>query len=135
MKYARQLMSQWHDKDFDGQKIKCQLELNPKQPARYNYARSQAGSIDEERKHHRSRSRPRDTRSLHSSQGTSDLGDTDNTMSRVDNREADRDRRICGKALKDLTQTPPKTKLHHASSSESIIPVIEMKCKFLFLRG
>jgi hypothetical protein len=135
MKYARQLMTEWHNKDIDGQKIKCQLELNPGSFARYNRARSPAASINEEPKHHRPRSRPRDARSLRSSQETSDLEDTSSTMLvSFDNREADRDRRICGKALNEITRTPSKTNLHHASSSESITTVIDMKCKFLFLR-
>ncbi len=135
MKYAKQLMTEWHNKDIDGQKIKCQLELNPGSFARYNRARSPAASINEEPKHHRSRSRPRDARSLQSSQETSDLEDTASTMSvSFDNREVDRDRRICGKALNDITQTLSKTNLHHASSSENITTVIDMKCKFVFLR-
>jgi hypothetical protein len=132
MKYAKQLMTKWHNKDIDGQKIKCQLELNP----RPNRARSLAASADEQPKHHRPRSRSRDARSLHSSQGTSDLGDTGNIMLiSFDNREADRDRRICGNALNSITQTVSKTNLHHASSSESITTGIDRKCKFLFLRG
>ncbi len=132
MKYAKQLMTKWHNKNIDGQKIKCQLELDP----RPNRARSLAASADEQPRHHRPRSRPRDARSLHSSQETSDLGDTDNTMSiSFDNREADRDRRICGTALNGITQTQSKTNLNYASSSESIITGIDSKCKFLFLRG
>jgi len=138
MKFAKQLMTKWHNKDIDGQKIKCQLELNPIMFAHYNRARSRAGSIDEELEHHRpqSRSRPRDAYSLRSSQETSDLGDTDNTMSiSFDNREMDRDRRISGKALSDVIRTPSKTNLHHASSSENITTVTDLKCKFLFLTG
>jgi hypothetical protein len=132
MKYAKQLMTKWHNKDIDGQKIKCQLELNP----RPNRVRSLAASVDEQPRHHRPRSRPRDARSLHSSQGTSDLDDTDNIMSMsFDNREADRDRRICGNALNSITQTVSKIHLHHASSSESHITLIDKKCKFLFLRS
>jgi hypothetical protein len=133
MKYAKQLMTKWHNKDIDGQKIKCQLELNP-----ITRARSRAGSIGEELEHRRPRShsRPRDAYSLRSSQETSDLGDTDNTMSiSFDNREMDRDRRLCGKPLNDIIRTPSKTNLHHASSSENITTVTDLKCKFLFLTG
>ncbi len=135
MKYAKQFMIQWHNTDIDGQKIKCQLELNPIKSARHYRSRSRAASSDGELKHHRSRSLPRDACSVQSSQETSDLENTDNTMSiTFDNREADRDRRICGKVLSDITRTPSKTNLRHASSSESITSSVDTKCKFLFLK-
>jgi hypothetical protein len=127
MKYAKQLIIQWHNKDIDGQKIKCQLELNPRIFAHPNRARSPARSIDEEPKHRRFRSRSRDARSPQSSQETSDLEDKDNG-------ELDKDRGICGNALNGITQTLAKTNLHHANSSESITTGIDRKCKFLFLR-
>ncbi len=130
IKYARQLMIEWHNQDIDGQKIKCQLELN----LRPNRAPSPAASADGKPKHHRPQIPQRDARSLQSSQGTSDLDDTDNiNLISFDNKEVDRDRRICGKPLKDITQTLSKTSLHRASSSETIATVTEIKCKFLFL--
>jgi hypothetical protein len=128
MKYARQLMIQWHNKNVDGQKIKCQLELNPRLFPHPNRARSPAGSIDEETKHRRFRSRSRDAHSSQSSQETSDLEDKDNG-------KADKDRRICGNGLNDITRTLSKTNLHDASSSESHTTLIDKKCKFLFLRS
>jgi hypothetical protein len=134
MKFAKQLMTKWHNKDIDGQKIKCQLEFSRKPFARYNCVRSPAGSIDEELKHYYPRSRSRDAQS---SQDTSNYEDTDNIMSTIspDNGKVNRDRRNCDKALNGITQTLSKTNLHHASSSESITIEIEKKCKFLFLRG
>lgn len=30
MKYARRLMSKWHNREIDGQKLRCQIELVPK---------------------------------------------------------------------------------------------------------
>jgi len=135
MKYAKQLMTKWHNKDIDGQKIKCQLELNPIPSTRHDRSRSRAASIDGELKRHRSCSRARDAYSVQSSQETSDLGDSDTTMSiTFDNREADRDRRISGKALHEITRTPSKTNLRHASSSENITSSVDTKCKFLFLK-
>ncbi|CAF0765289.1 unnamed protein product [Adineta steineri] len=104
MKYARQLMAKWHNKNIDDQNITCQLELNPISSAHRNICRSEAGSINEERKRNRSRSRPRDAQSVYSIQDTSDLGDPDNTNSMmIDNREFDRDIRISAKAIRDVT--------------------------------
>ncbi|CAF1406093.1 unnamed protein product, partial [Rotaria sordida] len=128
MKYAKQLMTKWHNMNIDGQLIKCQLELNPIPFAHRHRSRSRAASTGEELKHCRWRSRPRDACSVQSSQETSDPGDTDNTLSiTLDNREVDRDRRICRKAFNDITRTPSKTNLHHASSSESISTLVETK--------
>ena len=135
MKYAKQLMTKWHNKDIDGQKIKCQLELNPILHSRRDGSRSRAVSIDGEPKQRRARSRPRDTYSVRSSQETSDLGDTDDTLTiTFDNREVDRDRRISGKALNDITRVLSKTNLHHARSSETLTTPVDTKCKFLSLR-
>ncbi|CAF1173097.1 unnamed protein product [Adineta steineri] len=104
MKFAKQLMTKWHNKYIDGQKISCQLEINPISPAHYNNSRSEAGSIDEERKRTRSSSRPRDARSVHSCQETSDLGDINSTTwTTRENKEIGRDRRISGKALSNVT--------------------------------
>jgi hypothetical protein len=116
MKYAKQLMIEWHNKEINGEKVKCQLELNPIAPAHYNYSRSRATSIDGEPKRQRSRSRPQETHSVQSSYDTYELEDIDNTMSiTFNNLEAERDRRISGKALSEVTQTLSK---------------IDMKCKF-----
>jgi hypothetical protein len=132
MKYAKQLMTKWHNKKVDDELIKCQLELNPSPFTNRHRSRSRAASTNGELKHHCCRSQPRDSQSVQSSQETSDFGDTDNTMSiTVDNRDMERDRRICGKAFKDITPTSSKTNLHHASSSESISTLVETKCKFL----
>ncbi|CAF1018672.1 unnamed protein product [Adineta steineri] len=105
MKFAKQLMTKWHNQYIDDQKITCQLEINPMPPAHYNNSRSETGSTDEERKRNRSRSRPCDARSVHSSQETSDFEDIINSMNSmtIDNREFDRDRRISGKALSNVT--------------------------------
>ncbi|CAF3817147.1 unnamed protein product [Rotaria sp. Silwood1] len=131
MKYAKQLMTKWHNKNIDGQLIKCQLELNPISFGHRHRSQSRAASTDGELKRKRCRSRPRDACSVQSSQETSDLGDNGNSLSiTFDNREVDRDRRICRKAFDDITRTPSKTDLHHASSSESISSLVEMKCKF-----
>jgi len=132
MKYARQLMIQWHNKDIDGQKIKCQLEFN----IRSNRVRSPAASTDEEPKHHRPLSHLRYSRNFHNSQETSDLEDIDDIISTsFNNGEANGDHRTFGKVLTDIDQTLSKTNLHHVSSSESITTGIDRKCKFLFLRG
>ncbi|CAF4929790.1 unnamed protein product, partial [Rotaria sp. Silwood1] len=128
MKYAKQLMTKWHNKNIDGQLIKCQLELNPISFGHRHRSQSRAASTDGELKRKRCRSRPRDACSVQSSQETSDLGDNGNSLSiTFDNREVDRDRRICRKAFDDITRTPSKTDLHHASSSESISSLVEMK--------
>ena len=124
MKYAKHLITQWHDKDIDGQRIKCQLELNPKPNG---FASSIASSGGRKQRNH-SQSRPReDDRSLPSSQGTSEHDDTDNMNSvSFDNRESERDSRISGKALQDIiTQTSSKTHSSRAS-------MIESKCMFHF---
>jgi hypothetical protein len=131
MKYAKQLMTKLHNKDIDGQKIKCQLELNPISYARRDVSRGRAASIDGELKptRARSRSRPRDTYSLRSSKEASDLGDPDDTLTiTYDNRELERDRRISGKALYDITQTPSKTNLNHTRSSETLTTPVDTKC-------
>ncbi|CAF4214561.1 unnamed protein product [Rotaria sp. Silwood2] len=128
MKYAKQLMTKWHNKNIDGQLIKCQLELNPIPLAHRQRSRSRPASIDGELKRNRARSRPRDACSVQSSQETSDLGDTDNNLSiTFDNREMDRDRRIFRQAVNSITRTPSRTSLHHASSSESISTLVETK--------
>ncbi|CAF1067890.1 unnamed protein product [Rotaria sp. Silwood1] len=128
MKYAKQLMTKWHNKNIDGQLIKCQLELNPILFTHRHRSQSRAALADREQKHNRCRSRPRDASSIQSSQETSDLGDTDKTLSiTCDNREMERDRRIIRKAFNDITPTPSKTNLHHASSSESISTLVEAK--------
>ncbi|CAF4743695.1 unnamed protein product, partial [Rotaria sp. Silwood2] len=68
MKYAKQLMTKWHNKNIDGQLIRCQLELNPIRQR----SRSRPASIDGELKRNRARSRPRDACSVQSSQETSE---------------------------------------------------------------
>jgi hypothetical protein len=139
MKYAKQLMSKWHNKVIVGQKIKCQLELNPIPVARRNRSRSRGPLTEGELKHQRPRTQPQDAQSVQSvqsSQETSVFGDTDNTMTmQFDNREADRDRRICGKALNDITRSRSKSNMRHASSSESITSLVDPKCEYLFLRN
>ncbi|CAF1018586.1 unnamed protein product [Adineta steineri] len=122
MKYARQLMAKWHNKNIDDQNITCQLEINPISPSHRNISRSEAGSIDKERKRNRSCSRPRDARSVHSSQGTSDLGDINNTISmKIDNREFDKDLRISAKAIRDVTSnTEMKYKLRSVISTNKL---------------
>ncbi len=136
MKYAKQLMSKWHNKVIDGQKIKCQLELNPIPVAHRSRSRPRAASIEGDLILRRPRTQPQDAQSVQSSQETSVFGDTDNTMTiQFDNREADRDRRICGKALNDITRSRSKSNMRHASSSESITSLVDPKCEYLFLRN
>ncbi len=135
MKYAKQLMTKLHNKDIDGQKIKCQLELSPILYAHRDGFRPRAASVDGELKRARARSRPRDTYSVRSSKEASDLGDGDDTLTiTYDNRELEKDRRISGKALHAITQNLSKTNLNHASLSETLTTPADTKCKFLFLR-
>ena len=125
-------MIKWHNKKVDGELIKCQLELNPVSSTNRHRSRSRAAPTNGELKHHRCRSPPRDSQSVQSSQETSVFGDNDSVMTiTLDNRDLDRDRRICGKAFKDISRTSSKTNLHHASSSESISSLVDTKCKFL----
>jgi hypothetical protein len=137
MKYAKQLITTWHDKDIDGQKLKCQLEVNPISFAQRARPRSRAASIDEELKcsSTRSKSRPRQAESVQSNQETSVFDNADIIASTpFDNRGADRDRRLFGKAMEGIIPATQKTILHHASSSESIASSTESKCKFILTR-
>ncbi|UJR16960.1 hypothetical protein I4U23_003858 [Adineta vaga] len=106
MKYAKQLMTKWHNKPSDGQTIKCQLELNPKSADHSNHTRSRPASINGDDKSHGSQTRLYDAYSLRSSDETSRFADTDDTtLSTVDNREIDRDRLISGRALRDIASS------------------------------
>lgn len=129
MKYAKELMNKWHNHVIDGQKIKCQLEVNPISPVRRNRSQSRAASTDGELTRQRSRSRPQDTRS----EGAFNLEDANNIMSTTfNNKELDRDRRISGKTLNQVIQMSSKANVHRVSSSENIASSINSKCILLF---
>ncbi len=130
MKFAKQLIMKWHNQDIDGQRIKCQLEFHP----RFNRARSPTASVDGKSNHHYSFSRSLGTRSLHSSQGTSDLEDIDNiTSTSSENREMDRDSRIC-RVFPSITDRLPNDVLanewevtNKASNSDGKVLLIRSK--------
>ena len=131
MKYARQLIKNWHNKMIDGQRIQCQLELNPSSSHHNFRARSPTRSVGGKSERQHSRTRPQNTRSLRSNQDASDLQDVDNVVSTSTiNKEADRDRRIFSRAVKDISQSPSTTKLHHATSSDNVFAENDAKCKF-----
>ncbi|CAF1416937.1 unnamed protein product [Adineta ricciae] len=104
MKFAKKLMSKWHNVNIDEQTIKCQLELNPVLSNSVSRSRSETASLNGEEKRQRSRSRPQDTYSLRSNLEMNKDSTSDFTSKSFDNKELGRDDRISGKAMRDATR-------------------------------
>ena len=130
MKFAKKLMMRWHDKEFDGQTLKCQLEISPFSPRR-NSNRSRGGRGDKGSKYSGS-----GTGSVRSIQEKSNCGDYDDDDEPpvFDDREVGRDGRLFGSAMRSMTSSPRKSSLRRASSSETIQNSVEPKCKRLGMR-
>ena len=139
MKHAARLMGKWHNKDIDGQKLKCQLEFNPTGSTQRSRSIRPASSIDGDgfsSGRARSGSRPRATRSVQSDLNKSDMCDIDNEpLSILDNRELDGNRRIIRKATEEILRSSSITNLSRARSAEKIASSSGSKCKFTLPEG
>ena len=135
MKHARRLMSRWHEKDIGDQKLKCQLEFNPKFAAQRGRSGQRGTSIDGKgfaNRPSRSRRRTRATRSVQSDFDPSAMRDIDNgdARSTLENRELDKDRRIMQQATKGIIPRSSNTNLSRGNSSENIASLASSKCTF-----
>lgn len=128
MKYARQLMSKWHNRVVEGVPLKCQLELNPKQLL--NAAQPLRKGKDTGSKSEPSHSPERYTRSLQSEQDTIQKADVENMGSGVFNeREANANQRIMRQATKSLPKNALNAQPQYTSSPESIPNATDSSCK------
>lgn len=128
MKYARELMSKWHNCVVEGVRLKCQLELDPKQSLRLTQFSSRNKGRD--RRSEPSHSSVLYTRSVQSEQDTIQTDDVENMGSKgFDEREVGAKQRIMYQATKGFPTTTPKNQAEHASSSESIPNAVDSSCE------
>ena len=129
MKYARQLMSKWHNRVVEGVPLKCQFELNPKQlPTAAQSLRRGKGTGSKSEPSH---SPERYTRSLISDldaiRETAYVGKMKSTD--FDEREVDANQRIMRQATKSFSKAALKTHQEPASLLESIPHATDSSCK------
>ena len=121
-KYAKRLMTRWHNNNIGGQQLKCQLEVNPTLRDR-----SQSRGPRSDR---RTRYPQSDTSSVRSSQEKSNLGDDDRDEQPVfDEREVGRDARIFRNAVQSVTPNARQSSLRPVSSTDSIPTSAQEKCR------
>ena len=138
MKFAKQLILLWHDKNIDGQTLKCQLEFNPMPFARHTGARSRAGSTDDEQEKSRADEAGRTLRYTKSDPGseeTSGFAEIDDIiLPTVDNKELDRNRIFFREAMKGILTPTRNLNSSRAHSSVRIASQSEPKCKYILIR-
>ena len=128
MKYARHLMSQWHNRVVEGVQLSCQLELDLERVDRRDQSlprRTRRDDVSEP-----ARSPIRHVRSVHSEQDTIQKVDVEKMGSKgFDEREVGAKQRIMHQATKSFSTTVSKSNLERAGSSENFANSADSSCK------
>ncbi|CAF5198810.1 unnamed protein product, partial [Rotaria magnacalcarata] len=128
-KYARHLMKKWHDIFIDGQRLKCQLEINQQSNIHSALSRSKlslSGSNSELNTCCRNTYRSRITRSTQNSRESSVSRDEDRSEIRVLNDESvGHEGRLYAQAFNGIGKSREKLSMRTTNSTENIASALD----------
>jgi hypothetical protein len=130
--YAKRLMSKWHDKEIDGQMLKCQLELNPPHSRPKILSRSGSTSNLEVRENdslHSSRNCRQSNNNITSSlESSASRATSDPEITTLDDQEFYQEARIFAQYRDSLVKQREVDAKHKARSTESLTTSAHSKC-------
>jgi hypothetical protein len=133
MKYARRLLAKWNNKEIDGQKLQCQIELNlrssiPKTLSRSGSMSNLAEKENDSRRPDRSRHQW-DTSANNSRESSISRKNSDPEITVLDDQEINHEARLINRSLDDIVKQKNLDAKRKATSVESLSSSAHSKCK------
>jgi hypothetical protein len=133
MKYAQRLMAKWNNKEIDGQKLQCQIELNlrssmPKTLSRSGSMSNLAEKENDSRRPDRSRHQW-DTSANNSRESSISRKNSDPEITVLDDQEINHEARLINRSLDDIVKQKNLDAKRKATSVESLSSSTHSKCK------
>jgi len=136
-KYAKRLMAKWHNKEIDGQKLKCQIELNtrfsiPKTLCRYGSMLNLETRENDSPRLDRSCQQSND--STKTDRNTSAVRENnDSYITILDDQDFNKEAKIFDRSIEDIRKQKSSEAKRKSKSAEIVSLSVHPKCTYMII--